>query len=275
MHPDRIVVGTENDKSKEIMKSLYSPLTDQGIEILFTDLQTAEIIKYAANSFLATKISFINEIANFCEKAGGDIKMVSKGIGLDKRIGTQFLNAGIGYGGSCFPKDVKALIQTGKEFDNEFKIITAVDKINTAQKEILIKKLKKEINDLKDKKIAIWGLAFKPGTDDMREAPSITIIENLLNNGAFVQAFDPVATSNAKKIFAQNKNASNINYTETPKETLKNADALLILTEWPEFKQFDYTKLKDLMKKPLILDGRNILSKEKMKKIGVEYVRIG
>jgi len=271
MHPDRIIVGLDSKKAKELMQKLYEVFYKKNIEILFTNIQTAEIIKYASNSFLATKISFINEIANFCEKAGGDIKQIAKGIGLDKRIGEKFLNAGIGYGGSCFPKDVQALIQTGKEYNYDFQIIKAAENVNKKQKEILFYKLKTQIPNLKNKTIAIWGLAFKPETDDMREAPAIEIIKSLQNEELKIQVFDPIAIKTAKKIL-DNKN---LNYCNSALTAVKNANALLILTEWKEFINIDLKKVKELMNGNLILDGRNIFTEKKLKKLGFNYIDIG
>ncbi|MBI4975125.1 UDP-glucose/GDP-mannose dehydrogenase family protein [Candidatus Peregrinibacteria bacterium] len=265
--PDRIVIGKETNRAKELMYKLYKTLEENGTEIIFTDLRTAEIIKYTSNCFLATKISFINEIANFCSKAGGNIKTIAKGIGLDKRIGKYFLNAGIGYGGSCFPKDIKGLIGTGKKFKHEFEIIKAVDKVNEGQKEILYHKLKCNFKSLKNKKIAIWGLAFKPGTDDMREAPSITIIKKLSREDAIIQAYDPVAENTAKKIFK----TIPVIYCRDAYLACKNADALLVVTEWDEFKSLDFAKVKSLMKGNLILDGRNLFEKETVESFGLRY----
>lgn len=270
-NPDRIVIGTKSSHAKEIMGTLYKPLTDKGIELISTDIKTAEIIKYASNAMLATKISFINEIANFCEKAGGNIKVIAKTLGLDKRIGPHFLHAGIGYGGSCLPKDVKALIQTGKDLKYNFKLLKAVDEINKTQKEIIFHKLKKELKTLKNKHIAIWGLSFKPKTDDMREAPSITIIQKLHQEKAKIFAYDPEATNQAKKIL---KNIP-VTYGKTPIEIAKNADALLLLTEWEEFSSIDFQKLKSVMKNPLILDGRNFLKKNILKNFGIKHIGIG
>lgn len=271
MKPDRVVIGHESDRAKQAMSKLYKVISDKGVEILFTDLKTAEIIKYASNSFLATKISFINEIANFCELAGGDIHTIAKGIGLDKRIGKQFLRAGIGYGGSCFPKDVKALIQTGKEFSHDFQIIKAVDAVNENQKELLYHKLREALGPLQNKTIGIWGLAFKPGTDDMREAPSLTIIQKLLADNAKIQAFDPVANQAAQKLIE----STAIKYCDTSYEAASAVDALLILTEWDEFRSIDFSKLKTLMTGHLLLDGRNIIQKTEVESYGFQYICVG
>ena len=288
MNPDRIVVGIRNKggqrpapnkkavspeakhhKAKELMEKIYSPLVRAGRPLLFTDIHSAEIIKYASNSFLATKISFINEVANFCELVDADVTEVARGIGLDDRIGPRFLHAGIGYGGSCFPKDVKAFIQTGKDEGYEFLILEAVEEVNQTQRLRLLNKLKSEFDDMEGKKIAIWGLAFKPKTDDMREAPAITLIEHLLEKGAEISAFDPVAMDNAKEMF------KDISFGENPYEVVKDADALLILTEWSEFRAIDLSKIKDLMKGDLICDGRNIYKPEEVKKAGFKYKSIG
>lgn len=246
MLPDRIVIGCENIRTKKIMKKLYGKF--KNAPLLFTDLKSAEIIKYASNAFLATKISFINEIWNFCELCGGNVEKVAKGMGFDKRIGEQFLRAGIGYGGSCFPKDVKALIETGKEYGYEFEIIKSTEKVNASQKLLLYRKLKKHFKNLKGKRIAIWGLAFKPNTDDMREAPAIEIINALQKDGAFIQAYDPVATENAKKILS----SKNVKYFTSALAATKNADALLVVTEWEEFSKIPRAKLSKLK----IFDGR-------------------
>jgi len=273
MNPDRIVVGIRKNarKSKEVMEKLYSPLVRAGRPLMFTDIHSAEIIKYASNSFLATKISFINEVANFCELVGADVKEVAKGMGLDDRIGPRFLHAGIGYGGSCFPKDVQAFIKTGEDKGYEFKILNAVEDVNKLQKVKILKQLAKTIPDLKKKVIAVWGLAFKPKTDDMREAPSIDIINGILEMGGTINAFDPVAIENAKKLFGK----SAINFCDTAYKAVKGADALLILTEWDEFRAADLRKVKELMKGDLICDGRNIYNPDEVKQIGFKYKSIG
>lgn len=268
LHPDRIVIGCESVKSKNLMKTLYRRFKT---ELIFTDLKTAEIIKYAANSFLATKISFINEVANFCELAGGNIKTISRAIGLDDRIGKKFLNAGIGYGGSCFPKDVDAFIASAKKYGQKFQIIDAAQKVNIEQKERLFHKLKEEFKSLKNKRIALWGLAFKPGTDDIREAPSLTIIDLLLKAGAHITAFDPAAIENVKKIHSRER----LSFAKTPYEATKNADALLVVTEWDDFKKANLKKVKSAMSGNLILDGRNILDKKTAEKLGFTYFGIG
>lgn len=272
MNPDRIVVGLNKSskKARELVEKLYAPLVRAGRPLLFTDIHSAEIIKYASNSFLATKISFINEIANFCELVGADVTKVAKGIGLDDRIGPRFLHAGIGYGGSCFPKDVQAFIQTGKDNGYEFLILEATEEVNQTQKLRIFNKLRDEIGDLNGKKVAIWGLAFKPKTDDMREAPAIITIEKLLEHGAKVEVFDPVASENARSIFGDR-----IKYAKTPYEAVSKAYALLIITEWDEFRAIDLERVKKLMSGDLICDGRNIYSPRDVKAMGFKYKSIG
>jgi len=272
MNPDRIVVGLNKSskKARELVEKLYAPLVRAGRPLLFTDIHSAEIIKYASNSFLATKISFINEIANFCELVGADVTEVAKGIGLDDRIGPRFLHAGIGYGGSCFPKDVQAFIQTGKDNGYEFLILEATEEVNQTQKLRIFNKLRDGIGDLNGKKVAIWGLAFKPKTDDMREAPAIITIEKLLEHGAKVEVFDPVASENARSIFGDR-----IKYAKTPYEAVSKAYALLIITEWDEFRAIDLERVKKLMSGDLICDGRNIYSPRDVKAMGFKYKSIG
>ncbi|MBL4694918.1 UDP-glucose/GDP-mannose dehydrogenase family protein [Candidatus Gracilibacteria bacterium] len=243
LHPDRIVLGTDSEKAKEKLIELYEKNKDK---ILFTDIKSAEIIKYASNAFLATKISYINEMANFCEKAGGNIHDVAKGMGLDSRIGSKFLRAGIGYGGSCFPKDVQAFIETGKEHGHNFEIIQATEEVNRKQKSLLFHKLRKHISDLNGKTIALLGLSFKPHTDDMREAPSLTIAKLLAEEGAKIQAYDPASKHP-------------LNNCASAEEAAQNADALLLITEWPEFQELDWSKIASSMNTPLLLDGRNFL----------------
>jgi len=269
MNPDRIVIGVESEKAKEIMIGLYKGIERTGRPILITDIKSAEMIKYASNSMLATRISFMNEIANLCEKVGADVKMVAEGIGLDTRIGPRFLQAGIGYGGSCFPKDVRGLIDCGKQNSINFEILEAVNWVNEKQKKSLMPKIKKLIPDLKDKKIAVWGLAFKPKTDDMREAPSIAIINELQKLGAKVTAFDPEAEETARRIFRD------IEYAKTPFDAVKGCNALVIATEWDEFRYLDKQKIKDLLAEPNIIDGRNIYDPKEMKKLGFNYIGVG
>ncbi|HHT9159200.1 MAG TPA: UDP-glucose dehydrogenase family protein [Candidatus Brocadiaceae bacterium] len=268
-NPDRIVIGVQSEKAKCIMASIYSGISRTDKPIMFTDLRSAELIKYASNAMLATRISFMNEMAQLCEKVGGDIKAIAKGMGLDSRIGPRFLQAGIGYGGSCFPKDVKALAQIMKLNGIEPRILTAVDEVNEQQKSSLIHKIKKLVPHLKGKSIAIWGLAFKPKTDDMREAPSITIIRQLQELGVKIKAFDPEAQQNARKIF------KNITYCNDPYSVLKGCDALVIVTEWNEFRDLELKKVKQLLKHPNIIDGRNIYEPHEMKKLGFNYMCVG
>lgn len=271
LNPDRIVIGCENDKAKEIMEKVYKPLERIKSPIIFTDVKSAELIKYAANSMLATRISFINEIANFCDLVGADIKQVAKGIGLDTRIGSKFLQAGIGYGGSCFPKDVSALINSGLENNFEFSILKAVENVNQKQKTIIIEKLEKELGSINGKTISIWGLAFKPRTDDIREAPSIYIIKELLKKGVKIKVFDNIAEKNFK---TQHPNLE-IMYCKDKYEAIENTNCLLLLTEWDEFRTLDFEKMKEIMKGNLIVDGRNIYDPLEIRKNGFNYIGIG
>lgn len=266
MHPDRIVIGCESEKAKEAMKKLYEPLN---ATILFTDIKSAEIIKHASNSFLATKISFINAIANICELAGADVEKVAEGMGLDKRIGRNFLNAGIGYGGFCFPKDAESFIKIAEKLGYDFRLLKATQEINIFQKKNFIKKIEKALWIVKNKTIGVLGLAFKPNTDDMRFAPSVDIINELQTEGAKIKAYDPEAAKKAKHIL------SNVEYCNDAYETAKDADALVILTEWEEFKKLDLSKIKSLMRHPLIIDGRNIFNPEELKLHGFSYISIG
>ncbi|MFT4343327.1 MAG: UDP-glucose dehydrogenase family protein [Candidatus Woesearchaeota archaeon] len=268
MNPDRIVVGYVHENAKKIMQEIYAGIERTGKPIIYTDIKSAEIIKYAANAMLATRISFINMISQLCEAQGGNVNDVAKGIGLDGRIGPRFLHAGIGYGGSCFPKDVRALINTLDESSCSGSILKAVDTLNNEQRQSFITKISSTVS-LKGSKIAVWGLAFKPRTDDMREAPSIDIIKHLLKEGAEVVAFDPVAEENAQKIFPE------ITFAEKPYDALKDCSALIICTEWDEFRSIDVAKVKALLKQPLIIDGRNIYDPETMKKAGITYYSIG
>ncbi|MBK7667362.1 MAG: UDP-glucose/GDP-mannose dehydrogenase family protein [Sphingobacteriaceae bacterium] len=271
MKPDRIVVGTDRVEAEEIMKKLYKPFLMNGHPIIFMDIPSAEMTKYAANAMLATKISFMNDVANLCELMGADVNMVRKGIGSDTRIGTKFIYPGVGYGGSCFPKDVKALIKTAKEQGYDMRILNSVEDVNEAQKEVLFNKVKTHFKgDLKGKKFALWGLSFKPKTDDMREAPSLVIIEKLLKAGASVVAYDPVAMHEAQRILGDT-----IKYTEELNDSLDGADALLIITEWPEFRVPDFNELEKRMKAKVLFDGRNIFDPAEMKKMGYSYYCIG
>jgi len=271
MKPDRIVVGIDKPEAEELMRKLYKPFLMNGHPIIFMDIPSAEMTKYAANAMLATKISFMNDIANLCEIMGADVNMVRKGIGSDARIGTKFIYPGVGYGGSCFPKDVKALIKTAKENKYNMRILNAVEEVNDNQKEILSNKVKIHFNNnLKGKKFAIWGLSFKPKTDDMREAPSLVIINNLLNEGASIIAYDPVAMHEAERILG-----NTISYTTDMYDALNNADALLIVTEWPEFRVPDFDELTKRLNQKVIFDGRNIFDHKDMKQIGFEYYCVG
>ncbi len=271
MKPDRVVVGTSSVRAKKVMEDLYKPFVRQGNPILFMDEKSSELTKYAANSFLAMKISFMNEIANLCEKVGADVDKVRMGIGSDDRIGKRFLFAGIGYGGSCFPKDVLALAKSAEENDYDFKILKAVMEVNKRQRELFLKKINTHFkNKLKGKNIAIWGLAFKPDTDDIREAPALYIIDNFLKEGAKVSAYDPEAMSNVKKIYD-----GKIHFGKDHYEILKNADALVICTEWSVFRTPDFDQIKKLMKTKLIFDGRNLYSKGQMQELGFHYYSIG
>ncbi len=271
MKPDRIVIGTSDERAKKILESLYRPFVRQGNPIYFMDEKSAELTKYAANSFLATKITFMNEIANFCELVGADVDKVRIGIGSDDRIGKRFLFPGIGYGGSCFPKDVQALVKSGKEHNFEFEILNSVIKVNEDQKTILFPKIKNYFRgDLKGKTIAIWGLAFKPDTDDIREAPSLYLIDMLLKEGAKIVAFDPEAMENVKNLLGDK-----ISFSQNEYETLEGADALLICTEWGIFRNPDFDKIKALLNDAVIFDGRNLFDLEEMNERGFYYTSIG
>lgn len=271
MKPDRIVVGTDRKEAEEIMRKLYKPFLMNGHPIIMMDIPSAEMTKYAANAMLATKISFMNDVANLCEIMGADVNMVRKGIGSDTRIGTKFIYPGVGYGGSCFPKDVKALIKTAKENGYNMRILNSVEDVNEAQKEVLFSKVKSHFKgDLKGKKFALWGLSFKPKTDDMREAPSLVIIEKLLKEGASVVAYDPVAMHEAQRILGDK-----ITYSTEMYATLDGADALLIITEWPEFRVPDFDELNKRLKNKVMFDGRNIFDPVDMKNNGYSYYCIG
>ena len=267
LKPDRVVIGVESKKAEKIMRDIYKPISSP---IIFTSIESAEIIKHACNAFLATKISFINAIACICEKNSANVKEVAVAMGLDKRIGPDFLKAGIGFGGSCFPKDVSAFINVAKKSGYDFNLLKEVKKINKKQREIFLDKIIKNVPALKGKNIAVWGLSFKPNTDDMREAPSIDIINELVLKGAVVKAFDPVATKKAKEVFKDK-----IIYCKNAQEALKNADALVILTEWENFKKITPEIIKKLMKSPNVFDGRNIFSPQKMARLGFNYYSIG
>ncbi len=271
LKPDRIVVGLDSPRAEDLMKSLYKPFTLNGHPVIFMDITSAEMTKYAANSMLATKISFMNDIANLCEIVGADINMVRKGIGSDSRIGNKFIYPGIGYGGSCFPKDVKALIHTAEDFNYELKVLKAVEAVNQDQKSVLFNKVMTYFNgDIKGKTIAIWGLSFKPQTDDMREAPSLVIIEKLLGAGAKVKAYDPVAMKEASHTLGES-----ITYAEEQYEALIDADCLLLVTEWPEFKFPNLKIMRKLLNQPVVFDGRNIYDAAEMKRNDFSYFCIG
>jgi len=271
MKPDRIVVGIESAKAEDIMNRLYKPFVMNGHPVIFMDIPSAEMTKYAANAMLATKISFINDIANLCEIMGADVNMVRKGIGSDSRIGTKFIYPGIGYGGSCFPKDVKALIKTADENKFSMRVLKAVEEVNEDQKSVLCNKVTKYFKgDIRGKKIAMWGLSFKPQTDDMREAPALVLISKFIEAGAKVIAYDPVAMPETKRRIGET-----INYANEPYDALKDADCLLIVTEWPEFRVPDLPMIKKLLKNPAIFDGRNIYNQVEMKAAGFEYFCIG
>jgi UDPglucose 6-dehydrogenase len=270
MKPDRVVIGTDDERSAEVMRELYGPFTRTGAPIMMMDTASAELCKYAANSILATRISFMNEIANVCELMGADVDQVRKAIGSDRRIGTSFLFPGVGYGGSCFPKDVKALLKSAADKGYDFRILRAVEEVNTCQKSRLVAKMRAHFGDLKGRSIAIWGLAFKPKTDDMREAPAITIIEELLDSGASVAAYDPEAARTARGIFGDR-----IQICEKSYDALAGADGLAVVTEWNEFREPDYVKMRQLLKQPVVFDGRNIYSPAQMRAHGFSYFSIG
>ncbi len=271
MKPERVVIGTRSDKAKKIMEALYAPFVRQGNPLVFMDERSAELTKYAANSFLATKISFMNEIANLCELLGADVDSVRKGIGTDSRIGKRFLFPGIGYGGSCFPKDVQALSKSSADVNYNFRILEAVMAVNADQKTILVPRIKDYYRgDLKGKTFALWGLSFKPHTDDIREAPALYNIEELLKAGATIKAHDPESMENVKGIIG-----NKIEFCESPYEAAKNADAVFIATEWPEFRTPDFEKLSALLKSKVIFDGRNLYDLAQMKELGYTYFSIG
>lgn len=271
LKPDRVVIGTEREEVYEKMAHLYAPFVRQGNPVIWMDPISAEITKYACNSFLATRISFMNELAVLCDRLGGDIEKVRKGMTTDVRIGKHFLYAGVGYGGSCFPKDVKAIMATAKKHSIEMEVITAAENANFRQKRYLTVIVKSHFgNQLKGKTFAVWGLAFKPNTDDMREAPSLTIIQELLESGARIQAYDPVAMENTRKLLGDK-----INYCASSYEALEKSDALILVTEWNEFRHPDYDQMKRCLKSPLIFDGRNIFDPEELKQNGFTYFGIG
>ena len=270
LKPDRVVIGADDQQGEDIMRELYAPFTRTGAPIMVMDCPSAELSKYAANALLATRISFMNEIANVCEAYGANVDQVRKAIGSDRRIGQSFLFPGIGFGGSCFPKDIKALIKFSGDKGYDFQTLKAVDRVNEAQKVRFVTKLEKHFGSLRGKTIAVWGLSFKPRTDDMREAPAIPLINRLLRARAKVQAFDPQARPVAARIFGKKILLANKNY-----DALKGADALVIATEWNEFREPDFNRMRKLMKTPVIFDGRNIYSPEQMKNLGFTYYSVG
>jgi UDPglucose 6-dehydrogenase len=271
LRPDRVVIGTSEPRAAEIMKEIYAPFVRTGNPILIMDLESAELTKYAANAMLASRISFMNEIALLCEKLGAHVDSIRKGIGLDRRIGPSFLFPGAGYGGSCFPKDIKALLRTASDHDIDLRVLRAVEDVNESQKALMAAKILKHFGpDLTGRTIAIWGLSFKPRTDDMREAPSLTVISRLLEAGAKIRACDPVATETARVFFGDR-----ILYFQKNYEALEGADALVLLTEWNEFRYPDYPKMKELLRTPVVFDGRNILSRAKLEELGFTYYGIG
>lgn len=270
MKPDRVVIGAESEKAFEIMDELYAPYVRQGNPVMHMDTRSAELTKYAANSFLATKISFMNEIARLCELLGADVDMVRKGVGSDDRIGRRFLFPGIGYGGSCFPKDVKALVHSASEVSYDFKILKAVEDVNADQKKALLPKIDAHFNSLEGKTIAMWGLAFKPNTDDIREAPALEMIDELKNRGAKIKVYDPEAMLNVKNLISDK-----VEYCDSSYSTIEGADFLVIATEWPEFRTPDFQKIKSSLKEPVIFDGRNLFDLEIMRKHRFTYYSIG
>ncbi len=269
-NPDRVIIGTDSEKARELMKQVYSAIGRIGRSLIFTNIPTAEMIKYASNAMLATRISFMNEISRLCEKVGADVKEVAKGMGWDTRIGPRFLQAGAGYGGSCFPKDVKGFIDMAKQHSVDFKLLKAVDEVNDEQKKSMLPKIKELIGDVQGKKIAVWGLAFKPKTDDIREAPALVLIDQLLNEGASVSVFDPEAMGQVKKIFGEG-----IRYAADPYDALIGCDCLIEMTEWDDFRAPDFNRMINLMTQKNLVDGRNIYEPEDMKKYGFRYKGVG
>jgi len=269
MVPDRVVVGADSDRAREIMQRLYQPLVRADHPIVFTDIKSAELIKYAANAMLATRISFMNELSHLAEAVGADIKKVAMGMGLDRRIGSRFLQAGVGYGGSCFPKDVQALIHSLKENGCHSRILNAVELVNNDQKLSLMPKVESLIGDFAGKKIAVWGLTFKPKTDDIRDSPALLMIGEMQKRGAVIAGFDPVAESNCRKAGVA------IEYVQKPLEALKDADCLILMTEWDVFRGLDKLEMKRLMKSPNVVDGRNIYDKREMLDLGFNYISVG
>jgi UDPglucose 6-dehydrogenase len=272
MKPDRVVIGTQSERAKELMEELYAPFVRTGNPILQMDIESAELTKYAANAMLATRISFMNEVANLCSRVGANVDMVRKGIGSDERIGSRFLFSGVGYGGSCFPKDVKAVVRTAAGVGYDFKILKAVEAVNESQKRLLYEMVRQHFKgELRGRRFAVWGLAFKPNTDDMREAPSVVVIEALLAAGASVCACDPEAMREAER----HHFGKRIEYAEKPMDALNGADALILITEWNEFRRPDFEAMKRLLKQPVIFDGRNIYRRKTVEQLGFTYYGIG
>ncbi|AEI62602.1 UDP-glucose dehydrogenase family protein [Corallococcus macrosporus] len=270
LKPDRVVIGVDSERARKVMGDLYSPFVRTENPILFMDTRSAELTKYAANAMLATRISFMNDIAALCEKVGADVDFVRKGLGSDKRIGYPFLFPGVGYGGSCFPKDVKALVATAREYGLELDLLRAVERTNERQKKLLVNKAAKHYGSLEGRKFGVWGLAFKPKTDDMREAPSIEVIEGLIGKGAQVIAHDPVSPHTARRVFGER-----IRYASVPYEALEGVDGLFVVTEWNEFRHPDFERMKSLMKSPVVFDGRNVYDPTRMRELGFTYYGIG
>jgi UDPglucose 6-dehydrogenase len=270
LKPDRVVIGAEDEKGGEVMRQLYAPFTRTGAPVMVMDTASAELCKYAANALLATKISFMNEIANVCELFGADVDEVRRAVGSDRRIGPSFLFPGVGYGGSCFPKDVKAVVRFSGDKGYDFEILKAVERVNQRQKSLLADRMEKHFGSLGGRTIAVWGLAFKPRTDDMREAPAIVLVERLVAAGARVQAFDPAAMSVAKRLFG-----SSVTFAPRSYAALEGADALAVVTEWNEFREPDFARMRKLMKTPVVFDGRNIYSRDVMRAHGFTYYSIG
>jgi UDPglucose 6-dehydrogenase len=270
MHPDRVIIGVETKRAEDVLVKIYEDFDDK---ILVTNIDTAELIKHASNSFLALKISYINLMSELCEKTDADVELVARGMGLDPRIGERFLRAGLGYGGSCFPKDVRALIKIGEDLGANLALLKEVDRINNSRIQAYVNKIKKSLWIVKDKKVAVLGLAFKPETDDIRNAPSIYVIEELQREGALLRFYDPVAMDNMKSFFPEDP--PKIVYSENPYDALKDANAMLIITEWDEFKSLDLKKVKDLMANPIIIDGRNLFNPNEVRDLGFEYYSVG
>ncbi len=274
MKPDRVVIGVDSDRAEAAMRELYKPYFMNNDNLIFMDIPSAEMTKYAANSMLATKISFMNEISNICEKVGADVNKVRRGIGSDRRIGFSFIYPGCGYGGSCFPKDVQALIKTASQFGYETRLLQSVEDVNRSQKQVIVKKVKERFgDDLKDRTFAVWGLAFKPDTDDMRESPAITIIKMLTEAGAKIRAYDPKAEKEARECYL--KGNDKITYVDNKYEALKDADAMILITEWKEFRSPDFYEIKRLLKEPVIFDGRNQYDANRVEEYGIAYYQIG